>query len=279
MGFPDGAIGIAVGRLGGCFLNNWRPAFTQWKELTLQLARRDIMIRYKHSMLGLYWAVLNPLLMALVFTMVFSTIMRVKVPGIPYLVFMLTGLTVWNLFGNSVTTTVQSLTGNASLLAKSYFPREILPTAGVVARLVDFGFAFLVLMFFYVIYHVHIGVAVLGLPLILIPEIMFTLGVSYLVAALNVLYRDVNQLVGLILLLWMYLSPVVYSITLVPARFYKLYLLNPMGEAVYLTQNLLLYNKWPASWHYLVFWIVSLGTLFLGLAVFKRLEPLFGEIM
>lgn len=260
-------------------MNRWQRSWTQWTELTLQLARRDVMIRYKHSVLGIYWAVLNPLLMALVFTMVFSKIMRVKVVGVPYVVFMLTGLTVWNLFSNSVTSAVQSLTGNANLLAKSYFPREILPTSAIVARLVDFFFALVVLIFFFLIYHVHLGWTAFALPLVLLPELLFTLGVSYLVAAVNVLYRDVNQLVGLVLMLWMYLSPIVYTIALVPARYYKVYLLNPMGEAVYLSQEIMLYNRLPFSWHYLLFVLVSIGMFLVGWGIFRRLEPIFGEIM
>lgn len=258
---------------------NWQRSWVQWRDLTLQLTRRDVLIRYKHSILGIYWAVLNPLLTAMVFTLVFSKIMRIHVHGLPYVVYMLTGLIIWNLFGNSVITAVNSLTGNANLLAKSYFPREILPTSAVAARFVDFVFALLVLVGFYLAYRVRVGWSIFTLPLVLLPEIIFALGTSYLVAALNVFYRDVNQLVGLVLLLWMYLTPIIYSVTMVPAQFHKLYLLDPMAEAVYLSQQILLYNRMPFSWHYAVLWLVSVATFFIGLGLFRRLEPLFGEIM
>ena len=166
----------------------------RYYDLIAGLALRDVKMRYQLSILGLYWAVLNPLLMALIWSFVFSVIFRAQgIAGVPYFVFLFCGITFWNLFSNSLMTAVNSLTGNASLLSKLYFPRAILPTASVMARLVDFAFSLVVLGVFMAIYKIVPGKALLWLPVILFFEMVFTLGMAYIVSALNVLYRDVSQ--------------------------------------------------------------------------------------
>ena len=117
-----------------------------WFELTRNLAVRDVEIRYKHSLLGLYWALINPLITAAIFAFVFGVILHATSKPLPYVVFLLTGLTFWNLFGNGLTSATLSVTGSAALLAKLYFPRVVLPTASVLARLIDFAFSAIVLI-------------------------------------------------------------------------------------------------------------------------------------
>ena len=254
--------------------------FTRYRDLVLGLALRDVKVRYQLSVLGLYWAVLNPLLMALIWSFVFARIFHAKgMEGVPYVVFLFCGLTFWNLFANSLMTATNSLTGNASLLSKLYFPRIILPTASVLARLVDFGFSLIVLAIFMAAYHVRPGPYIGWLPLLLLIELVFTLGMAYLVASLNVLYRDVNQMVGVVLLLWMYLSPVFYLADQIPAKIRKYFLLNAVGELVGMQSGLVLGGP-MFSFHVLgMVALISLGVLVLGLIVFNRLEPLFAEVM
>jgi ABC-type polysaccharide/polyol phosphate export systems, permease component len=160
------------------------------------LAVRDVETRYKHSLLGLYWAIINPLFTAAIFSFVFGTIFHAPNKPIPYIVFLLTGLTFWNFFGNSVNSGAVSITGNAALLAKIYFPRVVLPTAAVLARLIDFLFSCVVLAVFIGLYRVPIHWSTLWLVPLLGLQLVFTLGIAYLVAAANVLYRDVTQLFG-----------------------------------------------------------------------------------
>jgi len=250
-----------------------------WFELIRNLAVRDIEIRYKHSLLGLYWALINPLLTAAIYEMVFGVILKTKTGTIPYPVFLLTGLTIWNLFGNGVTSAVGSVTGSASLLAKVYFPRIVLPTAAVLARLIDFLFSLVILAVFILVYRVPIHWTLLWAVVILGAEFMFALGIGYLCAALNVLYRDVSQLVGLVLMMWMWLSPVMYAASSLPTVVQSILLVNPLGALIQVQRDLIFQGAspnipyvWPAlAWSVFVF--------VAGVIVFKRIEPMFAEVM
>ena len=250
-----------------------------WLELMRNLAVRDVETRYKHSLLGLYWTIINPLVYAGIFSFVFAVIFRASSGKIPYVVFLLTGLTFWNFFGNGIGSATGSITGSASLLSKVYFPRVVLPTAAVLARLIDLAFALLVLLVFILIYHVPVHwTAVLILPLLAV-EMLFAMGIGYMTAAMNVLYRDFSQLVGLLLMAWMYLTPVMYPATGHASLLSAVLLGNPMGGIIEAMRDLLYYG----TLHYPLFlWSALLwsGFVFLaGLTVFKRIEPLFAEVM
>jgi ABC-2 type transport system permease protein len=243
------------------------------------LAVRDVETRYKHSLLGLYWAIINPLFTAAIFSFVFGTIFHAPTKPIPYIVFLLTGLTFWNFFGNSVNSGAVSITGNAALLAKIYFPRVVLPTAAVLARLIDFLFSCVVLAVFIGIYRVQVHWSVLWLLPLFGLQLIFALGIAYLVAAANVLYRDVTQLVGVGLLAWMYFSPVMYPLNGAANWVQALLLLNPMGAILQAERDALFtgHVTHPAA---LVSAMVWSGFVFVGgLTTFKRVEPVFAEVL
>jgi len=250
-----------------------------WLELIRNLAVRDVEVRYKHSLLGLYWAILNPLVTAGIFGFVFGVIFHASSGSIPYVVFLLTGLTFWNLFANGLMSATGCVTGNASMLAKIYFPRVVLPTAAVFARFIDFMFSALVLLVFILLYHVQVYWSALWIIPLLGIQVVFTLGIAYLFAALNVLYRDMTQLVGLVLMVWMYMSPVMYAASSQTSTLQGLLLMNPMGGILQAERDLLFAGQltepsflWSAA-----AWAVL--ALVGGLAVFKRVEPLFAEVM
>lgn len=248
--------------------------------LTVALAWRDVRVRYQLSILGLYWALINPLLMAIIWSFVFSYIFRATgLSGIPYVVFLFCGLTYWNLFSNSVSTAATSLTGNAMLLSKVYFPRLILPTAAVLARLVDFVFSLLVLVLILLYYGIvpHINPLVL-LPLLVI-QLIYATGWAYIVSSLNVLYRDVAQVVNILLMFWMYLSPVFYVFEQVPGPIRKCFVLNTIGVLVDMQRNFLLAGEAADRGLVMVSLVISLVVFTLGLVLFRWLEPLFAEVM
>jgi len=251
----------------------------RWIELIRNLAVRDVETRYKHSLLGLYWTLINPLVTALIFTFVFGDIFHAPSPdNIPYIVFLLSGLTFWNFFANSVLSATGSITGNAQLLAKLYFPRVVLPVASVLARSIDFAFSFVVLMLFVLMYRVPFHWTYIWLPAVLILQMIFTQGVAYLTAALNVLYRDMTQLVGLVLMVWMYMSPVMYTASSHPGL-QSILLLNPMGALIQVERSLM-FTGYLSDTSFL--WVAILWTLMVyavGLRVFKRIEPLFAEVL
>lgn len=250
-----------------------------WLELIRNLAVRDVEVRYKHSLLGLYWAILNPLITAGIYGFVFGVIFHASSGSIPYVVFLLTGLTFWNLFANGLASATGCVTGNASMLAKIYFPRVVLPTASVLARFIDFMFSLFVLLVFILLYRVPVHWAALWIFPLLGLQVAFTLGIAYLFAAMNVLYRDMTQLVGLVLMVWLYLSPVMYAASSLSSTMQGLLLMNPMGGMLQAERDLLFVGHltqapflWSAAaWAGLAF----TG----GLAVFKRIEPLFAEVM
>ncbi len=250
-----------------------------WLELIRNLAVRDVETRYKHSLLGLYWAIINPLMMALIFSFVFTVIFHASSKPIPYVVFLLTGLTFWNLFANSIMSATSSITGNAALLSKLYFPRVVIPTASVMARLIDFLFALFVLVVFILAYHVRVYPSLLWIVPIVGVQTLFALGVGYLLAAFNVLYRDMTQLVGLLLMVWMYLSPVMYPIGNVSNTIQSILLVNPMGAMIQAERDLLFTGSLTQA-PYLWAAVAWSGFVFLfGIYEFKRLEPTFAEVL
>ena len=252
---------------------------SRWLELTRNLAVRDVETRYKRSLLGLYWALINPLVIAAIYGFVFKVIFHASSKPIPYPVFLVTGITFWNFFANGLMSATVSVSGNASLLAKLYFPRVVLPTAAVLARLIDFLFSVVILLIFILIYHVPIyWTSIWLLPLLLL-QMMFTFGIGYILAALNVLYRDMNQLIGLLIMVWIYFSPVMYSITAASPGVKDVLLINPMGAIIQAERDVIFMGRltepiflWTATaWSALAF----VG----GLVLFKKTEPLFSEVM
>lgn len=259
-------------------LQRWEKLLP-WVELTRNLAVRDIEIRYKHSLLGLYWAIINPLLTASIFSFVFGVIFHASSKPIPYVVFLITGLTFWNFFANGVMSATTSVTGSSVLLAKVYFPRVVLPTAAVLARLIDFCFSLFVLAIFALIYRIPVHWTALWIIPILCVQVLFTLGIGYFVASVNVLYRDMNQLTGLVLMIWMWLSPVIYSIESAPTDLQRILLINPLGALIQADRDFLVIGH-LTNQPQLLLAVVWAGIAFIGgLFVFKKIEPLFAEVM
>lgn len=248
--------------------------------LIIELAVRDVKMRYKLSVLGIYWAVINPLLIALIYGFVFSEIFHAKgISGVPYVAFIFTGVTFWNLFANSLTSAVNSLTGNAVMLSKVSFPRVILPTSSVVARLVDFLFSLVVLIGIMIYYKLHFSLNMVAIVLLLIAELIIALGLSYVFSALNVLYRDVAQILNIVLMLWVYLSPVFYTMQQIPAKYHSIYKYNPVGQLISQEVTLMLRGKLPDVYSIIYYMSISIVVLIVGYVIFKIIEPIFSEVM
>lgn len=258
-----------------------RSKLGRYKDLLLALTMRDVRVRYQQSILGIYWAVLNPLMMALVWALVFTRVLKMGQDGrVPYVVFLFCSLSFWGLFSNSATSAVGSLTGNASLLAKASFPRMILPTASVSARIFDLACSGLVLAGFMIAYRIPVGGhAWLALPLVLL-ELVYALGFAYLVAGLNVLFRDVQQILPVLLLAWMYVSPVLYSRSKIPSGLARILHVNTPGALVgVITDAVLGYDLAGAGPVILFASLGAVVSLVVGLVVFRRAERLVSEVL
>ena len=217
----------------------WRPTnfgdLWTYRELLYFLTWRDIKVRFQQTLLGISWVVMQPLLMTLVFSVFLGILVRVPTGGLPYPLLIFTGLLPWNLFCSGVSTAAYSLMGNANLITKVYFPRVLVPAASIAARLVDFAISFAILGGLFAYYrlgrHYEIPLTwnLVAIPFLIALTTLLAFGVGVLVSALNVKYRDVGVALPVVMQLWMFVSPVIYSsVVIVPGRWQRLYALNPL---------------------------------------------------
>ena len=250
------------------------------KELLFQMVSREIKARYKQSILGYFWVILNPFLQMLVMSFAFSVIMRIPTHAnskIPYSIFLYTALLPWTLFSNSLSSAANSLVNSSNLITKIYFPRTILPLATIIAKIIDFFFASTILIAFFFIYKIPINLNVLWfVPIFLIQQI-FTLGVSLFFSAANLIYRDVQYMLGLILMLWMYLTPIIYPIDIVPAHLRFIFQLNPLSVLTNAYRQSILGRGMPNITSLFIALLVSILTLLIGLKYFKTQEKTFAD--
>jgi lipopolysaccharide transport system permease protein len=247
-------------------------------ELLQFLAWRDVKVRYQQTLLGAFWIVLQPLLTALVFALVFGRLSRLPSDGLPYVVFVLTGLVAWGHFASSLMSGVNNLAGSASLITKVYFPRLVLPAAAAAARLVDLLLGLLVLGGFLAWYGVRPGPSLWLFPGVALLSSLFALALSVWLSAFNLRYRDVGHALPFVLQIGMFCTPVVYPVSLVPERWRFALALNPMTGIVEAYRSTLLGR--PLDWSSLgLATAVTLAILIPGLYAFRRLEPSFADVV
>jgi lipopolysaccharide transport system permease protein len=198
----------------------------RYRELILNFVIRDLKSRYKGSVLGYVWTLLDPLLMMLVYVLIFSVVVRIKVANYP--IFILTGIIPWLFFSNSITRAMSSLRENASLMMKIYFPREVFPISQVTSGIIEFALMLLILIPFLFLYHVPLGWRLLALPGILIVQILLVVGVSLVLSILVAYLKDVANFMTAFLRIWFYMTPILYPVTMVPVKYQFFFFLNPM---------------------------------------------------
>jgi lipopolysaccharide transport system permease protein len=251
----------------------------QCRDLLWLWKMREVKVRYKQSLLGVAWAILQPLALMIVFTIVFSRLFRVDTGGIPYPVFAYAALVPWTLFATSLSFGVPSLVNNMNLVTKIYFPREILPLASIGAALLDFLVAAVILFGMLVVYRVWPGIHVLWLMPLLAIQVILMIGVTLLGSAVIVFFRDVRFVVPLVTQVWMYATPIVYPTELVPKYLQPYYFLNPMAGIVDGYRRALLMNQPPRLPALGMAILMSLLILIGSYAVFKLTEPLFADLI
>ena len=258
-------------------------AVWQYRELLYFLVWRDIKVRYKQTALGVAWVVLQPVISMLVFSGLFGVLLNTPSNGVPYPVFVYAGLLPWTYFSGSLARSAVSLVDSRNLITKVYFPRLIVPLTGVLAGLIDFAVGFVVLIILMLLYGIVPSAAVVFLPLFLLLAILTALGFGLWLSALNVRYRDIGYLIPFLVQIWLYVTPVIYSVSLIPERFQFLLGLNPMTSVIAGFRWALL-GQAPAS-DYSSLWVIvlSLITMFVvlisGLIFFRRTERTFADII
>lgn len=251
----------------------------EYRELLYFLVWRDVKVRYKQTVLGVSWIVLQPMLTVLIFTIIFGNIARLPSEGLPYPVFAYAALLPWNFFASAVSRCGASLVSNQSLVTKVYFPRLLIPLASVLTFLPDLAISLIIFLLLMFAFGLVPGLALLSVPLLVLLLIATALGVGLWLAALNVRYRDVGYVIPFVVQIWMYVSPVVYGSSMVPERWRWLYSLNPMSGVINSFRWALLGHTESAS---NVTWLsmaVVLVALAAGMFFFWHVEDTFADVI
>jgi lipopolysaccharide transport system permease protein len=256
--------------------------FQSWQiyyELLLAWTQRTVQARYKQSVLGILWAISQPAAQVAIFTLIFVYVIPVDTGDTPYPVFSYVAMTPWVLFSIGLTDMVTSLVANMGLVTKIYFPREILPTASLLARLLDFVIAMALLLLLLWAYGqpIHI-LGWLFMPVIVVVQLLFTLGLGFLGAAMNVFYRDVQHVIALILRIWFYLTPIIYPVSEVPEQYLPYYFLNPMTGLLESYRAAILFGELPGG-YFITATVISIVVFIAGFWFFKRTEFQFADVV
>ena len=250
----------------------------EYRELFYFLVWRDVKVRYKQTALGAAWAIIQPFMTMVVFSLFFGRLAKMPSDGIPYPIFSYTALLPWNYFAQSLSRSANSLVGSANLIRKVYFPRLVVPLSSVLSGLIDFAIAFVVLIGMMLYYGIQPTAATLLLPLFLLLAMVTALGVGLWLSALNVQYRDVRYVVPFLTQFWLFATPVVYPSSLLPEPWRALYGLNPMVGVVEGFRWALLGANPPGSMM-AVSVLVSLFLLISGAFYFRRMEKTFADVV
>jgi lipopolysaccharide transport system permease protein len=269
---------IVIRPTGGWAALNLRDLWV-YRELVYFMTWRDLKVRYKQTLLGAAWAILQPFLTMVVFSIFFGSLAGVPSDGVPYPIFSYTALIPWTLFSKALQDASRSLVNSSHMITKVYFPRMILPLASVLAGIVDFLIAFVVLLGMMVFYQVTPTANIWTIPLFLLLALVTATGVSLWLSALNVLYRDINYVLPFLTQFWMYITPIAYPSSMVPEKWRLLYAVNPMTGVVEGFRWALLGSGQAPGLMTLVSSAVAIVLLVSGMFYFKRMERLFADMV
>lgn len=251
----------------------------KYRDLILLFVRRNFVSQYKQTVLGPLWAIIQPLLTTVVFTVVFGNLAGLAAEGVPSFLFYLSGNVAWHYFSACLTQTANTFTGNSGIMGKVYFPRLVMPISTVLTNLISFAIQFSLFLGFGLYYwikgSINPNAYVLMLPLLLLHMAMLSFGVGVIISSLTTKYRDLRMLIGFGVQLWMYGTPVAYDIGIVPEKYMTLYMLNPMTPIICTFRKAFLGIGSFDLAHYLLSWIVTIIILFLGILLFNRVEKTF----
>ncbi len=251
----------------------------KYRDLIVLFVKRNFVSQYKQTILGPAWAIIQPLLTTVVFTVVFGSLAGLAADGVPSFLFYMSGTVAWHYFSGCLTGTASTFTGNAAILGKVYFPRLVMPISNVLTNLIAFSIQFAMFLIFLVVYWVQGTVQpnlmALMLPLLVAHMALLSLGVGIIISSLTTKYRDLAMLVGFGVQLWMYATPVAYDIGIIPAKYMDLYMLNPMTPIINTFRYAFLGVGSFDLGYYLLSWGVTAVILFFGVVLFNRVEKTF----
>ena len=240
----------------------------RYSYLLWEMVVRDIKVKYKKSTLGLMWSVLNPLLMMIVMTIVFSTLFKSDIKNFP--IYLLIGQITFSFFSDATNMAMMSIITNGSLLKKVYIPKYIFPASKTIFALVNFLFSLIAIAIVAVFTRQPISIHIIGLPLLIVYMFLFSLGIGLVLSSFAVFFRDLVHLYGILLLVWMYLTPIFYPVRIIPEKFLIFIKLNPMYHYISYFREILLYNRWPSFKMNIICLVFAILSLILGSIVFYR---------
>lgn len=247
-----------------------------YREMIFSLVRRDLAGRYKKSVLGFFWTLLDPLLQLIVYTLVFTYILPMGIDN--FYIHLFVALVPWNFFSACLAGGASAILGQQDMVKKIYFPREVLPIAFVTSQFVNMIFSFIVVIFIVIASGIGINpVAILWLPLVMIIEYILGLGVTLFTSAVTVYLRDMQMILNVLSMALMYASPVIYSLEMVPQSIFKYYMLNPMSSVIKAYRDILYFKQIPDAKNLAVAFILSLIVLGIGWGTFTKLKRRFVE--
>lgn len=244
-----------------------------YRELLRNSIKKDIRGKYKGAWLGIIWSYLNPLLMLVVYSFVFSIIMRIQIEN--YTMYLFTALIPWNFFTSSISQSSLSIIINASILKKVYFPREIVPISSVTSNVVNFSISCLIMFFFIFITGLGFSWHIVLLPIIIFIQYILLIGISFFVSSATVFARDLEHIISIILLIGFYATPIFYKTDMVPAKYQIILKLNPMTHIIEAYRNVLFYHQMPDLKNLGIVFVSSVVVCYLGYLFFKKTEKKF----
>lgn len=252
----------------------------RFRDLFYIFVWRDIKVRYKQTILGILWAIFQPLLTMIIFTVFFGNLAKVPSDNIPYPIFVYTGLLLWNYFSTALTNASGCLLENEGIIKKVFFPRLILPFSATITPAIDFCFALVILFILMFFYHFTPGaLGIILIPALLIISFLSAVGLGLFCAAVNVKYRDVRYILPFFIQLFMFITPVIYPVSIIPRRFQWLMFLNPMAGVITIARSSLLHTA-IINWRLLGVSLVSaLILLFFGITYFRKTERFFADVL
>lgn len=249
----------------------------EYREMLKNNVRKELRARYKGSVLGFFWTFLNPLLQLIVYSIVFSTIMKITIPNYSYTLFLFVGLVPWTFLSASVQQSTTIITANSNLIKKVYFPRIILPLTTTMTNLVNMLLTFVIVFIALIFFKSRFSVWYVYLPVIIIIETIFTLAVTLFLSSMTVYFRDLEHIVGIVLMAWLYLTPVIYPAEYIPSSIIKIFKMNPMFLIIESYRDILMFNRQPETFGLLYVLMLSGILLVVGYIIFDRLQRRFAE--
>ena len=260
-------------------LPNFRELW-EYRDLLFFLTRRDIKVRFQQTFIGFLWILLQPIIQMLIFYLILGVFVKIPTDGIPYPIFFLSGFIVWQLFSQIINSSAYSLLGNIGVIIKSYFPRLALPLSSTIGSLVDFFISFGLLLVFLLANHFPITARYLLLPFLLLLTTVFSSGVGLLFGALMVVFRDTKNLLSFIMLIWMYMTPIMFPMSIVPPEFEIFFYLNPLTGLVEAFRWVFLETgQLPPVTHQMVSLLVAVLIWFAGAVAFSSMENKIADVM